>query len=126
MENLVITINGLEYVQKSQTLHIIHNEFNKLQDKYIELDATYHKEIGLLSLELEEKQNRIKKLKIRDNISIATITEKNNKINELEQKIAKLEDKIEELETNCEVLSFENNSLREGIEKIDSVIADIL
>ena len=87
MENLVITINGLEYVQKSDTL-------NRLQDKYIALDAI--------------------------------VTEKNNKINELEQKIAELEDSIEELETNCEILSFENSRLLQGFDKIESILGNIL
>ena len=83
MENLVITINGLEYVQKDQET---------------------------------EKYNEIKQLE----------QEKDNRIKQLEHEVARLEVLLEELETDIEVLSFENNSLREGIEQIESIIGNIL
>jgi hypothetical protein len=72
MENLVITINGLEFVEKGQE------------------------------------------------------SEKDSIIKALEQKIVELRDKIEELETNCEILSFENNSLLQGFDKIESILGNIL
>ena len=81
MENLVITINGLEYVQKDPL-----------------------KELEQVNIE----------------------SEKDNRIKQLEHEVARLEVLLEELETDIEVLSFENNSLREGIEQIESIIGNIL
>jgi predicted nuclease with TOPRIM domain len=81
MENLVITINGLEYVQKDPL-----------------------KELEQVNIE----------------------SEKDNRIKQLEHEVARLEVLLEELETDIEVLSFENNSLREGIEQIESIVGNIL
>jgi peptidoglycan hydrolase CwlO-like protein len=81
MENLVITINGLEYVQKDPL-----------------------KELEQVNIE----------------------SEKDNRIKQLEHEVARLEVLLEELETDIEVLSFENNNLREGIDQIESIIGSIM
>jgi chromosome segregation ATPase len=97
MKNLSITINGLEYVEKTSqnsdlqsTIKRLENELAEKDKEINDLQEGFDFDFGLMTLDNEEKDSEINDLKNDVNVALAinrelkkSIEQKNNRIQEL-------------------------------------------